>query len=287
MSARSEFPPLGRFVDADGTQLHYLERGAGPPVVLLHGNPGSLHHFLAVVDALAPTHRAIAIDRPGHGWSEPGRGDAGSPVMQARLVRAALRALGVERPVLVAESWSGSLALAYALEFPDEIAAAVSAQGTFYEPPELASPLYRLLLAPVAGTLARRAAGPLVRARVRRGLEAAFAPAPVPPDAVRRSELLFTRPSALHATARDTVRRPAVVRELAPRYREVLVPVVLLVGTADKHVDQQRQAYRLHRELPSSELVEVPGVGHAMAETRPEAIVEAVLRLAPRARSLS
>jgi len=277
VSARAEFPPLGRFVDVGGTRLHYVERGSGPPVVLLHGNPGSLHHFLAAVDALAPTRRAIAFDRPGHGWSEPGGGDMGSPVVQARLLREALRILEVVRPVLVAESWSGALALAYALEFPDELAAVVSAQGTFYEPPELASPLYRMLLAPFVGPLACRAAGPFVRARVRRGLETAYAPMPVPPAAVRRSELLFSRPRALYATARDSVRRAQVVRELAARYRDVAVPVVLLVGTADRHVNQEHQAHRLHGELARSQLVEVANTGHALAETRPQAIVDAVL----------
>lgn len=277
MSARSEFPPLGTFVDAGGTRLHYVERGTGPAVVLLHGNPGSLHHFLAAVDGLAPTRRVLAFDRPGHGWSEPGAGDMGSPVVQARLLHEALRALEVERPVLVAESWSGALALAYALEFPDELAAVVSAQGTFYEPPELAQPLYHVLLAPLAGRLVSSVAGPIVRARVRRGVETAYAPAPVPPVASRRAELLFSRPGALRATARDSVRRAEVVRELAPRYRDVAVPVVLLVGTADGHVDQAQQAYRLHRELPTSQLVEVPETGHALAETRPEAVVDAVL----------
>jgi hypothetical protein len=33
-----QHPPAGRFVDVDGVRLHYLERGEGPPVVLLHGN---------------------------------------------------------------------------------------------------------------------------------------------------------------------------------------------------------------------------------------------------------
>jgi pimeloyl-ACP methyl ester carboxylesterase len=277
VSARSEFPPLGTFVDAGGTRLHYVERGSGPAVVLLHGNPGSLHHFLAALDGLAQARRVLAFDRPGHGWSEPGTGDMGSPVVQARLVREALRALEVERPVLVAESWSGALALAFALEFPGELAAVVSAQGPFYEPRELAQPLFRLLLAPLVGPAVCRAAVPLVRRRVRRGIETAYAPAPVPSAAARRAEVLFPRPGALRATARDSVRRAEVVRELAPRYREVTVPVVLLVGTADSHVDQAEQAYRLHRELPSSELVEVPETGHALAETRPQAIVDAVL----------
>lgn len=276
-AARREFPPAGGFVDVDGVRLHYVERGAGPAVALLHGNPGSHHHFLTVLEALAPTHRAIAFDRPGHGWSDPLPGDGGSPVVQARAIDTALQALGAGPAILVAESWSGSLALAHALEFPGRTAGIVSAQGTFYEEPRLIEPLYPLLVAPVLGWALRATVAPsLARRRVRRTLPVSYAPAEVPPGAQRRGELLWSRPTALHAIARDALRRAEVVRDLAARYPEVGVPVVLLVGTMDEHVPQERQAYRLHRELPASSLVELPGIGHLIAEARPQAIVDAV-----------
>ena len=276
-AARRAYPPEGAFVEAAGVRLHYVERGSGPAVVLLHGNPGSHHHFLAVVDALASTHRAIAFDRPGHGWSDPVPHDGGSPLVQARVISAALRALEVERAILVAESWSGSLALADALDFPEQTAAVISAQGTFYDEPTLVAPIYPLLVSPVLGPLLRRTVAPfLARRQVRRQLERSFAPLPVPPGVTRRSELLWSRPSALHAVARDALRRAEVVPELAPRYPDITVPVVLLVGTEDEHVPQQAQAYHLKRELPAATLIELPGVGHLIAESRPQAIVDAV-----------
>jgi len=276
-AARRAYPPEGSFVEAAGVRLHYVERGSGPAVVLLHGNPGSHHHFLAVIDALAATHRAIAFDRPGHGWSDPAPHDGGSPLVQEGVITAALRALGVERAILVAESWSASLALEAALDFPEQTTAVVSAQGTFYEEPTLVAPIYPLLVSPILGPVLRWTVAPfLARRQVRRQLERSFAPLPVPAGVTRRSELLWSRPSALHAVAGDALRRAEVVPELAPRYPEITVPVVLLVGTEDEHVPQEAQAYRLKRELPAATLIELPGVGHLIAESRPQAIVDAV-----------
>jgi pimeloyl-ACP methyl ester carboxylesterase len=281
--ARAEYPPLGRFVDAAGTRLHYLAQGSGRAVVLLHGNPGSLHHFLPVVDGLAGSFRAIAFDRPGHGYSEPARGEGGSPVVQARIVHAALEELDVSRPILVAESWSGSLALAYALEFPEEVAGIVTAAGTFRGDPGLIDPTYGLFLTPVAGPIVRWTVAPLLaRKRVRARLARAFSPQPVDPAFARRSIRLFTRPQSLLAVARDAVTRARLVPELAARYPEVTAPLVMLVGAEDSYVNQAEQAYRLRAELLDAELVEVPGTGHFVLECHPELVVEAVERLASR-----
>jgi pimeloyl-ACP methyl ester carboxylesterase len=38
-------PPAGQFLDIEGVHLHYLERGKGPPVVLLHGNGAMAQGF--------------------------------------------------------------------------------------------------------------------------------------------------------------------------------------------------------------------------------------------------
>ena len=110
--AESRFPATGEFVEVDGRRLHYVDVGEGPPVVLLHGAYGGLDDWRAtILPELARRHRVIALDRPGHGHSERGAGDVATPVAQGRVVRAFLREIGVERPVLVGFSWSGPLVL--------------------------------------------------------------------------------------------------------------------------------------------------------------------------------
>jgi pimeloyl-ACP methyl ester carboxylesterase len=280
---RFAYPPLGEFVEVGGTRLHYLDRGSGRPVVLLHGNPGSLHHFLPVVEGLEPSYRALAFDRPGHGYSRPAGRDGGSPVVQARVLHAALGRLGAVRPILVAESWSGSLALAFALEFPADVAGILTVAGTFHPDPGLIDPTYSLFLKPVLGPLVRWTVAPLLaRGRVRARLARAFAPQPIDPAFERRGVSLWTRPRTLRSIANDAVTRARVVGDLADRYCEVNVPVVMLVGTEDVYVDQARQGYALRSEVRGAELVEVQGAGHFVLETHPELVVEAIERLAGR-----
>jgi pimeloyl-ACP methyl ester carboxylesterase len=92
------------------------------------------------------------------------------------------------------------------------------------------------------------------------------------------AEELFTRPSALLATARDALRRPQVVEDLGPRYKDVSAPLVLAVGDSDQTVDQRGQAYRLREALPDAELIVLEGTGHLIAETRPEEAARAIDR---------
>ena len=99
--AEVEFPPIGRFLTVEGTRLHYVCRGEGRPVMLLHGNPGFVQDYSAVFERLRPDYRVCALDRPGHGYSSRLAEEGGDPRSQARLVHAAARKLGLERPLLV------------------------------------------------------------------------------------------------------------------------------------------------------------------------------------------
>ena len=68
---QSERPQFtSKFVTVEGMRLHFVIRGAGRPVVLIHGNPGSTQDWTRVLGPLAANHRIIAFDRPGHGRSE-------------------------------------------------------------------------------------------------------------------------------------------------------------------------------------------------------------------------
>src|SRR4029078_10985425 len=84
--AERDHPPTGRFLEIDGIRMHYLERGSGPPVVLLHGNVVTAEDyflrgvFSQLVDLV---HRVVAIDRPGFGYSDRPQGMLWTPAVQA------------------------------------------------------------------------------------------------------------------------------------------------------------------------------------------------------------
>jgi alpha-beta hydrolase superfamily lysophospholipase len=78
-------PARGTFIEIDGTRLHYIEKGTGSPVVLLHGNQAMADDFeiSGVFDLVAEKHRVIAFDRPGFGHSERPRETVWTPSAQA------------------------------------------------------------------------------------------------------------------------------------------------------------------------------------------------------------
>lgn len=69
--AERENPPAGKFIDVDGVRLHYVERGSGRPLLLLHGNGTMIQDLQSsgLFDLAAEKYRVVAFDRPGFGHS--------------------------------------------------------------------------------------------------------------------------------------------------------------------------------------------------------------------------
>src|SRR5215470_8262350 len=114
--------PTEYFINVENNRVRYVEAGAGPAVVLIHGNAGSVDDFdFKSLGLLCRDHRVIAVDRPGHGKSE--RPNGANLQYQTRLLHDTLLQLGVTQPVLVGHSWGGALALDYAVQYPKELSA--------------------------------------------------------------------------------------------------------------------------------------------------------------------
>jgi hypothetical protein len=63
-------PPRGQFIEIDGCRINYLDVGAGPAIVMIHGLGGQMLNFnYGLVDRLAEAFRVIVISRPGAGYS--------------------------------------------------------------------------------------------------------------------------------------------------------------------------------------------------------------------------
>jgi pimeloyl-ACP methyl ester carboxylesterase len=279
--AERQTPPIGEFMTVDGVRLHYVERGHGPALVLIHGNGMMIQDFLVsgIVDDLAKRHRVIIIDRPGYGYSDRPRG-LWTPRAHATLFQKALQQLGVTQAVVLGHSWGALVAVALALQAPQLVRSLVLASGYYY--PTLRADV--MLSSPAAipglGDLMRHTVSPMIgRALQPAMIKAMFAPAPVTERFDREfPKAMMLRPLQLRASAEDAVLMTPVTVELEKHYRDLKLPVVIIVGGDDQIADVDRQSKRLHSELPDSELIVVPGMGHMIQHLAPEQVIAAVER---------
>src|SRR5258706_90781 len=278
LSERSQ--STSKFVTVDGTLLHFVIRGAGSPVVLIHGNPGSGQDWTRVFAPLAAHHEVIAFDRPGHGRSQrPKAGDATVEV-QARLLHDALKQLHIERPIVVGHSWGGALALIYAINYPKEVAGVVLLAPAVYESHDGGSILTSLPAVPLLGDAVNSVFTPLFGASVvRRKLKKAFSPDPVPPRYLRSVLSEWTNPKKVKAYSVDEASLNDSLKKFSPRYAEISVPVSILTGDSDLIVPEKDNAERLHQALPKSHLIILPKTGHEIPFTHPRAVIDEIERV--------
>jgi len=273
-------PPLGRFVEIDGVRLHYLERGEGPVVVLLHGNGTMIEDWIAsgVLDSLARSHKVIAFDRPGFGWSERPRTTIWTPSAQARLVAGALARLGHGGATIVGHSFGTQVALAMALDHPEAVARLVLISGYYYPSVRLDVPFAAPPAVPVVGDAIRYTVSPLIGAALRGPAERhMFAPAPVSEGWRTRFPFEMTlRPSQVRATAADAAIMVPAAATLAARLGELRVPLTIVAGKGDAVVDPEGQSVRLAAALPDSKLILVPGSGHMVHHSAMEQVLGAI-----------
>ena len=283
--AEAAYPPDGDFVTVEGVRMHAVVAGNGPDLVLIHGASGSVRDFtFALMPKLAERYRVIAIDRPGHGWSDTAPGTE-SPQAQARLIREAAAKFGATQPVVVGHSYGGAVALAWAVDAPRTLSALVmvSAPSHRWETP--LPLLYRITGHPVLGPVTR----PLLTAwvpesYVENALQGVFAPQRLPDG---YADHFGVRMSLRRATLRANARQRWVLKDeltdLSRQYPGIDIPVEQVHGDADTTVSIAIHAEKLERDVPGANLNRLPGIGHAPHQVATGAVIEAVDRAATRA----
>jgi pimeloyl-ACP methyl ester carboxylesterase len=267
----SENPPRGKFVEVNGVRLHYIERGEGQTLVVLHGNGTSSQEVTSsgLMDIASATYRVIAFDRPGYGYSErPGKLKWGAKA-QAALIHGALQQLGIEKPIIVAHSWGTLVAIALGLQYPDDVQGLVLLSGYYYPTPRVDVPLFSPVGLPIVGDALRYTVAPVVGwamwpAFVRK----LFAPASTPQRFKSEYPAWMTlRPTQLRATTEEIAMMIPVADELSDQYRQLRMPIVIMAGKSDLHALPQLHSERLHSEIAHSKLFLVPHVGHMITHS--------------------
>jgi pimeloyl-ACP methyl ester carboxylesterase len=277
------YPPKGAFVSLPGGRLHYLERKpsgeARGTVVLVHGASSAHADLLATLGPELSHYRVIALDRPGHGWSDRLAGSAmADPGRQAAALMQALDVIAPERFVLVAHSLAGALSARIALDRPERLNGLVLLGGVTHPWPGGIAWYHHITALPVIGPLfTRLVALPAASLLLDAGANSVFAPRPMTPGYVETGEIrLLLRPAAFRANSQDLAATFDFVTAQAPRYKTLQVPVVAITGDSDSVVSPTLHSAAIAREAPQGRFVLLPGVNHMPHHAAPEIVVEAI-----------
>ena len=103
--------------------MHYVDEGAGAPIVFLHGNPSWSFEFRGLVADLRDRFRCVAPDHLGFGLSaRPGRGEEHHPAAHAENFIALMHHLGLDDVTLFLADWGGPIGLEFARRHPERVA---------------------------------------------------------------------------------------------------------------------------------------------------------------------
>lgn len=272
-----------RFVEANGVRIHVAEAGSGEPLVLLHGWPQHWYEWREVIGPLSETRRVICPDLRGFGWSStPGSG-FGPPAFAEDLL-ALMDAEGIERFDMIGHDWGGYTGFLIGLSNPSRLRRLIALNII---PPftpitaRAAAGIWRFwyqwaVAAPGAGPLIARSLaarrGPIARISEWLGAgEGVW-------DAETRQVFMGQFSDRARARATTGLYR-ACQREIFDGVRgrwrnaRLAVPTRIIFGTGDKVLDY-RALEGVERFGDDLEVELVPGVGHLIADERPELIVE-------------
>jgi pimeloyl-ACP methyl ester carboxylesterase len=280
-------PPLGRFIDVDGAHIHYLDEGSGPPLLLIHGLAGQMRNFTySLVDKLKRDYRVVVLDRPGSGYSTRQRDAPVTITAQAATIARFARAIGLDRPVVVGHSLGGAIALALALDHPEEVGALALIAPVTHRPEHVPTPFQGLVIASplLRRLLAWTLAIPMSIANRERTLDALFGPQAMPHDFAKRGgSLLILRPRAIIAASSDLLAPKDDLDAMQARYASLKVPVGIIYGANDRVLDDSSHVAALASKVPGADVELIDGGGHMILINSADACAKFIARTAQRA----
>jgi haloalkane dehalogenase len=273
---REMYPFAAHTLEVDGGRLHYVDEGAGSPILFVHGTPSWSFEWRKVITGLSGTHRCVAPDHIGYGLSDHPADWSYRPEDHAANLGRLVEALDLRDITLVVHDVGGPIGLGWAVEHTDRVRRVVAVNTFAWAVDD-----------PKVGRIRRLLEGPLGRwmylslnASPRWIVPAALGKGHrlTPAEHAHYTEVFPTRESRIGAwragieldASRDWYGRIWDRREtLADK------PWDLVWGMADTtftptYLAQWRAAF------PAASVTELAGVGHFPAEEAPDALIAAL-----------
>jgi len=264
--ARAAVPnaDYSRFADVDGVRIHYQEKGAGEPLVLIHGYLASTFAWKDVFDPLSQQFHVIAVDLKGFGFSAKPDGDYTRRAQGDLLIRL-LEHLGIDRAILCGNSMGGEVAMNAAVRRPDRVSALilVDSSGVTVSGGDSVTP----------GVAGWPVIGPAIMSLAlisdslaRDGLRQCFHDKSIVTD---EQVAAYYRPLTTRDGQRAAflARKQAAINPIEPEINKIWQPTLIIWGAEDELIPLEA-GRKLNSMIAGSRLVVFDGCGHVpQAET--------------------
>ncbi|MFN0303358.1 MAG: alpha/beta fold hydrolase [Burkholderiales bacterium] len=276
MSAEQSEAPV-RAELPNGVELHFIEKGQGPAVILLHGGMGDCKSWVGQIDALAENHRVIAYSRR---HSHPNRNFSGGPAHKIATDVDDLLELGRHLRIgsahLVGTSYGALVALVFALAHPDSVLSLILAEPPLHQwarRTAAGTRLYTEFMDDVWGPAAKSFDLGDERRAMQLLTDGIWGRPIFDSQPSCRGELIMRNAAAMRALTRSPDPFPDLQRSAVAN---VGIPTLLVHGeqTSDLHrcvIDE------LGDVMPIAARVEIPGAGHGSAQENRDGFRDAVL----------
>jgi pimeloyl-ACP methyl ester carboxylesterase len=268
----------GEFLDLSGARLSYYAagtRGAGEPVLFLHGFPTSGHLWADVIRSMPPGHRIVVLDLLGYGRSDrPLRRPVDIAAHAERVVQV-LDELRIERACIVGHGLGGGIAQSLAVYHPDRVSRLCLINSVAFDD----WPAIEVRVGRATLPLTRWLPSELIRGVVRRQLQRGYAD----PARAARSLDLYLRPFA-GVDGRDALiahiraLTSSQTAEVGARLGEVAVPTAIVWGEADG-VTPLASGKKLRAAIRGATLDVLAEGRHFVPEESPRPVAEAIASL--------
>lgn len=257
--------------------MHYIEKGEGPDLLLVHGLNGSANNFsFGLMDLLAKNYHVIAVDRPGSGYSDEVACEDSTLPLQAKFLVKFIQKMKLDTPYVVGHSLGGAVSLELALDHPEVVRKLIllSPLTQFqkeipdpFKAMEIRSKYYRYFYSRLFAT-------PEMMLNQKKAMAAIYPDGKGPEGfGTRGGGYVAADYISFYNASCDLAGLEFTLAPLAARYLELRVPVSILYGTEDKILNPKLHGEQMRDLNPAIEYETLPG-GHLLLATDPEKVAE-------------
>lgn len=271
------YPFTSRLFDSTQGRMHYIDEGAGTPILFCHGNPTWSFLYRNIITRLRDQFRCIAPDYLGFGLSDRPAGYGYTIEEHADVVGELVDHLKLDGYVSMGQDWGGPISMAVDTARADRVHGVVLGNTWFWPTDRLSMKLFSTVMSsgPMQCAILNR--NFFVERMIPAGTSRTLTPREMAhyrgvqpsPDtriavAVMPQQILAARP-LLERLARDV---PATLGEK---------PALLVWGMKDFAFKGQHMIPRMRSTFPDHVLVELPNANHFIQEDAPDRIAEAII----------